>query len=65
MANIKIDITLSSSEKSIITKEISEGLLATFDQIEDFATQIKRVMLPDLQSDLLLKSQLFFKKNLV
>ncbi|MDZ7934580.1 MAG: hypothetical protein U5M51_06380 [Emticicia sp.] len=63
MASVKIEITLSTGEKSIITKEISDEHLQTFDEIEDFTTQLKREMLPDLQADLLLKSQHSFKKK--
>ena len=63
MAIVKIEITLSTGEKSIITKEISDEHLQTFDEIEDFTTQLRREMLPDLQADLLLKSQRSFKKK--
>jgi hypothetical protein len=63
MAIVKIEITLSTGEKSIITKEISDEHLQTFDEIEDFTTQLKREMLPDLQADLLYKSQRSFKKK--
>jgi hypothetical protein len=63
MATVKIEITLSSGEKSIITKEISDDKLQTFDEIEDFTTQLKRSMLPELQADLLQKSQASFKKK--
>lgn len=63
MAIVKIEITLTSGEKSITTKEISDEHLQTFDEIEDFTTQLKREMLPDLQADLLLKSQRSFKKK--
>ena len=34
-----------------------------FDEIEDFTTQLKRELLPDLQSDLLSKSQHSLKKK--
>lgn len=63
MAIVKIEITLSTGEKSIITKEISDEHLQTFDEIEDFTTELKRAILPDLQTDLLLKSQASFKKK--
>lgn len=63
MATVKIEITLSTGEKSILTKEISDDNLQTFDAIEDFTTQMKRAMLPELQADLLLKSQASFKKK--
>ncbi len=65
MAQIKIEITLSNGEQSIIEKVISDESLLTFDEIEDFTTQIKRKMLPDLQADLLKKSQYNFKKKKV
>jgi hypothetical protein len=63
MASVKIEITLSTGEKSIIAKEIPDEELRTFDDIESFTTRMKREMLPDLQADLLLKSQRFFKKK--
>ena len=63
MASVKIEITLSSGEKSLLIKEIPDESLQTFDQIEDFTTQLKREMLPEIQSDLLLKSQRSFKKK--
>lgn len=63
MAQVKLEITLSNGEKSIIEREVSEESLLTFDEIEGFTTQIKREMLPDLQADLLRRSQLNFKKK--
>jgi hypothetical protein len=63
MARIKLEITLSNGTQSIIEKEISDEKLSTFDEIEDFTTQLKREFLPDLQSDLLSKSQNSFKKK--
>jgi hypothetical protein len=63
MARVKIEITLSNGTQSIIEKEISDEKLSTFDEIEDFTTQLKREFLPDLQSDLLSKSQNSFKKK--
>lgn len=63
MARIKLEITLSNGTQSIIEKEISDEKLSTFDEIEDFTTQLKREFLPDLQSDLLSKSQTIFKKK--
>jgi hypothetical protein len=63
MARVKIEITLSSGEQSIIEKEIADHLLHTFDDIEEFTTHIKREMLPDIQADLLKKSQSNFKKK--
>jgi hypothetical protein len=63
MALVKIEITLSSGEQSIIEKEIADELLSTFDEIEEFTTKIKREMLPDIQADLLKKSQYAFKKK--
>jgi hypothetical protein len=65
MAQIKIEITLSNGEQSIIEKVISDESLLTFDEIEDFTTKIKREILPDLQADLLKKSQYNFKKKRV
>lgn len=65
MAQVKIEITLSNGEQSIIEKVISDESLLTFDEIEDFTTEIKRKMLPDLQADLLRKSQYNFKKKKV
>lgn len=65
MAHVKIEITLSNGELSIIEKVISDESLLTFDEIEDFTTQIKREMLPNLQADLLKKSQYNFKKKRV
>jgi hypothetical protein len=65
MAQVKIEITLSNGEQSIIEKVISDESLLTFDEIEGFTTQIKREMLPDLQADLLKKSQYNFKKKRV
>jgi hypothetical protein len=63
MARVKIEIILSNGEQSIIEKEIADDLLHTFDDIEEFTTQIKREMLPDIQADLLKKSQSNFKKK--
>jgi hypothetical protein len=63
MAQVKLEITLSNGTRSIIEKEISDEKLSTFDEIEDFTTQLKREFLPDLQSDLLSKSQNSFKKK--
>jgi hypothetical protein len=63
MARIKLEIILSNGTQSIIEKEISDEKLSTFDEIEDFTTQLKREFLPDLQSDLLSKSQNSFKKK--
>jgi hypothetical protein len=65
MARVKIEITLSSGAQSIIEKEIADELLSTFDEIEEFTTNIKREMLPDIQADLLKKSQYAFKKKRV
>ncbi len=63
MARVKIEITLSDGQQSIIEKEVADHLLQTFDDIEEFTTQIKREILPDLQADLLKKSQSSFKKK--
>lgn len=63
MAQVKLEITLSNGTRSIIEKEISDEKLSTFDEIEDFTTQLKREFLPDLQSDLLSKSQSSSKKK--
>ena len=63
MARVKIEITLSNGEQSIIEKEVADDLLHTFDDIEEFTTQIKRAILPDIQADLLTKSQSNFKKK--
>jgi hypothetical protein len=41
MAQVKIEITLSIGEKSIIDKEISDESLQNFDEIEDFTTHLK------------------------
>jgi len=65
MARVKIEITLSSGEQSIIEKEVADELLSTFDEIEEFTTKIKRELLPDIQADLLKKSQYNFKKKRV
>lgn len=48
IAQIKIEITLSNVEQSIIEKVISDESLLTFDEIEDFTTKIKRDILTDL-----------------
>jgi hypothetical protein len=63
MARVKIEITLSNGQQSIIEKEVADQLLHTFDAIEEFTTQIKRAMLPDIQADLLKRSQSNFKKK--
>jgi hypothetical protein len=63
MAQVKIEITLSTGEKSTIEREIADTDLSTFDKIEDFTTRLKRELLPDLQANLLLKSQDSFKKK--
>lgn len=65
MAHVKIEVTLSNGEKSIVETEVSDESLLTFDEIEDFTTNIKRKILPDLQADLLQKSQYNFKKKKV
>lgn len=63
MARVRIEITLSTGEQRIIEKEISDAQLNTFDEIELFTTDMKRQMLPELQSDLLSKSQRTYKKK--
>jgi hypothetical protein len=63
MARVKIEITLSSGAAIKVEKEISDEQLSTFDEIEDFTTELKRSMLPKIQSDLLSNSQKDYKKK--
>lgn len=63
MARITIIIEQSNGERTEVVKELSEGSLLTFNEIENFTQSVKREMFPALQEDLLDKSQKRFKKK--
>ena len=65
MARITIVIEQSSGERTEVVKDLTEGVLLTFNQIENFTQNIKREMFPSLQENLLVKSQQGFKKKKV
>jgi hypothetical protein len=65
MAKITIVIEQTTGERTEIVKEIEEGRLLTFDEIEGFTQSVKREMFPSLQEELLIKSQNSFKKKKV
>ena len=63
MARITIIIEQSNGERTEVVKELSEGSLLTFNEIENFTQSVKREVFPALQADLLYKSQKQFKKK--
>jgi hypothetical protein len=63
MARVTIIIEQSDGGRTEVVKEIAEGTLLTFNQIEDFTQNVKRELFPTLQEHLLRKSQKGFKKK--
>jgi hypothetical protein len=63
MARVKITIALDNGDITEIEHELSSGSLETFDQIEDFTLAARQAMFPQLQEQLLSKSQNAFKKK--
>ena len=63
MARVKIIIELDNGDVTEIEQDLCAGSLETFDQIEDFTLSARRALFPKLQEQLLLKSQIAFKKK--
>lgn len=63
MARVKITIELDNGDITEIEQDLYSGSLETFDQIEDFTLSARRALFPQVQEQLLLKSQTAFKKK--
>ena len=63
MAHIKTEIILDNGERIVVEKEVCEGDLSHFTGIENFTTELKRSVLPEVQGKLLSESQHDYKKK--
>jgi hypothetical protein len=64
MAKVKIEITTDLGESIFVERDLSlSSELDSFNKIEQFTLQIRRELFPEIQQELLTKSQADYKKK--